>query len=173
MPQNSLLGEKFLNTGIGQVAADVSRELPQGSGGSCLERPAECFVAPAAAQGTRWGPATGAGPLGEQVANTFRGGSYTETVLTQETTLDRAYGGSAGRLGSYWSRTAPTGPLQATMDSALNPAWGNTAQNVATIRVPAGTTIYEGAVAPQGNLLGGGSQVVIPKVNPNWLVPTP
>ena len=59
------------------------------------------------------------------------------------------------------------------MDSALNPAWGNTAKNVATIRVPAGTTIYEGVVAPQGNLLGGGSQVVIPKVNPNWLVPTP
>ena len=32
---------------------------------------------------TRWGPATGAGPLGKEVAATFRGGSYTEMV-TQE-----------------------------------------------------------------------------------------
>jgi hypothetical protein len=128
-------------------------------------------AAPVESASLRWGPTNGAGPLGEQVANTFRGGSYTQTVLNGETTLYRSYGGSAGQLGSYWTRTAPTGPLQATMDSALNPAWGNTAQNVVTIRVPAGTTIYEGFAAPQGNLLGGGSQVYIPKVNPGWIVP--
>ena len=29
-----------------RVSLDVSRELLPGSGGSCLERPAECFVAP-------------------------------------------------------------------------------------------------------------------------------
>lgn len=117
----------------------------------------------------RWGPLNG-GPLRDTVANTFRGGSYTESALSGETTLYRSYGGTAGELGSYWSRTPPAGPLQATMDSALNPAWGNTAQSVSTIRVPAGTTIYEGFAAPQGGLLGGGSQVYIPKVNPNWLV---
>jgi len=124
-----------------------------------------------AAEGTalRWGPLNG-GPLSDAVANTFRGGSYTESALSGETTLYRSYGGTAGELGSYWTRTPPAGPLQATMDSALNPAWGNTAQSVSTIRVPAGTTIYEGFAAPQGGLLGGGSQVYIPKVNPNWLV---
>jgi hypothetical protein len=121
----------------------------------------------------RFGPATGVEPLGESVANTFRGGSYTQSVLGEELTLYRSYGGTAGPLGPYWTRTAPTGPLQATMDSALNPAWGNTAQNMATIRVPAGTTIYEGFAAPQGSLLGGGSQVYIPKVNPSWVVPNP
>jgi len=118
----------------------------------------------------RWGPANGSGPLGETVANTFRSGSYTESAVSQETTLYRSYGGSAGELASYWTRTPPAGPLQSTMDSALNPAWGNTAQSVSTIRVPSGTTIYEGFAAPQGGLLGGGSQVYIPKVNPNWLV---
>jgi RHS repeat-associated protein len=118
----------------------------------------------------RWGPLTGPGPLNDAVANTFRGGSYTESVLSGETTLYRSYGGTAGELGSYWTRTPPAGPLQATMDSALNPAWGNTAQNVSTIVVPRGTTIYEGFAAPQGGLLGGGSQVYIPNVNPNWLV---
>ena len=44
--ENPRLGESFPNAGIGHIAGDVSRELPPGSGGSCLERPAECFVAP-------------------------------------------------------------------------------------------------------------------------------
>ena len=60
----------------------------------------------------RWGPATGAGPLGEKVAGTFRGGSYTEMVTSEATTLYRAYGGAAGELGPYWTRTAPTWPCR-------------------------------------------------------------
>jgi hypothetical protein len=40
--------------------------------------------------------------------------------------------------------------------------------------VPAGTIIYEGYAAEQANalikLLGGGSQVYIPYVDPSWLV---
>jgi len=111
------------------------------------------------------------GPLPAAVANTFRGGSYTATTLSDATTLYRAYGGTAGQLGSYWTRVAPAGPLQATMDLALNPAWGNTAAQVARISVPAGTTIYEGAAAAQGALLGGGSQVFIPAVEASWLLP--
>lgn len=121
----------------------------------------------------RYGP-TNPGPLSEAVANTFRGGSYTATTLAEETTLYRIYGGSAGPMGSYWTRAAPTGPLQAQLDLALIPSWGNTATKVSTIRVPAGSTIYEGFAAPQatgvGELLGGGSQVFVPKVNPGWLV---
>lgn len=123
-----------------------------------------------AASAIRWGPATGAGPLGEGIAATFRGGSYTQMVTQEEIVLFRAYGGKAGELGSYWTRTPPAGPLQARIDSALLPKWGNTAQSVSTIRVPAGTTIYEGFAAPQGSLMGGGSQVYIPKVDPAWAV---
>ena len=123
-----------------------------------------------AAKSVPWNPLNGPGPLGEKVAGTFRSALYTENALSQEATLYRSYGGSAGELGSYWTRTPPAGPLQSTMDSALNPAWGNTAQCVSTISVPSGTTIYEGVAAPQGGLLGGGSQIYIPKVNPNWLV---
>jgi filamentous hemagglutinin len=36
--------------------------------------------------------------------------------------------------------------------------------------VPAGTTVYEGPTAPQGGLVGGGDQTVIPDVNPAWVV---
>jgi len=31
-------------------------------------------------------------------------------------------------------------------------------------------TIYEGAAAAQGGLVGGGNQVYIPKVDPSWVV---
>lgn len=116
------------------------------------------------------------GPLSEAVANTFRGGSYTERTLQSETTLYRVYGGKAGPVGSYWSRTAPSGALQAQLDGAINPAWWNTIERVATARVPAGTTIYEGAAGEQGlagggGLLGGGSQVYLPNVDPAWVTP--
>jgi RHS repeat-associated protein len=115
------------------------------------------------------------GPLADEIAATFRGGSYSSITLSTDVVLYRSWGGRAGELGQYWTRTRPTGPLQSQLDSALDPAWGNTAERVAVIRVPAGTTIYQGAAAPQriaggGSLLGGGSQVFIPHVDPSWLV---
>jgi filamentous hemagglutinin len=70
----------------------------------------------------------------------------------------------------YWTRTPPVGPVQSIVDSALLPQWGNTAINISRIRVPAGTSIYEGAAAAQGGLVGGGSQVVIPKVDAAWIL---
>ena len=61
--------------------------------------------------------------------------------------------------------------MQSTIDLALKPEWGNTAKNVVKINVPAGTTIFEGFAENQGGfLLGGGNQVVIPNVNPNWVI---
>lgn len=123
----------------------------------------------------QFGPHT-EGPLSEGIAATFRGGSYTQRVLQEDTTFYRAYGGKAGPVGSFWSRTPPSGPLQTQLDSALNPAWGNSLEHVAVARVPAGTMVYEGAAASQsitggGLLMGGGNQVYIPKVNPAWVTP--
>ncbi|HET9061022.1 MAG TPA: DUF6531 domain-containing protein [Acidimicrobiales bacterium] len=117
-----------------------------------------------------------AGPLSPGIAATFRGGSYTERVLQEDTTLYRVYGGKAGPVGSFWSADAPTGAFQAQIDGAINPEWGNTIEHVAIARVPAGTTIYEGFAADQplaggGRLLGGGSQVYIPNVDPSWVTP--
>lgn len=64
--------------------------------------------------------------------------------------------------------------MQAQIDSALNPAWGNTVMGISTIQVPAGTLIYEGTAAAWtilgGSLMGGGSQVIIPNTNPAWVV---
>ena len=121
---------------------------------------------------TRYGPMN-PGPLDDATAATFRSGSYTATITSEATTLYRVYGGNAGKLGPYWTRTKPSGPLQSQLDLALVPQWGNTAENVVSIQVPKGTVIYEGAAAPQligvGQILGGGNQVYIPRVDPKWI----
>ena len=110
------------------------------------------------------------GPLPDAVANTFRSGTYSEIVTQGEITLYRAYGGKAGKLGNYWTTTKPKGSLQSIIDSALDQNWGNTATNISTIKVPKGTTIYQGYAAQQGSLVGGGVQVYMPEVNPSWLL---
>jgi hypothetical protein len=64
------------------------------------------------------------------------------------------------------------------LDDALLPSWGNRATSVVEIRVPAGTVVYEGVAGPQpavpggapSALLGGGQQVLIPRVDPGWVV---
>ena len=118
----------------------------------------------------RYGPMS-AGPLPAAISNTFRSASYAEITLSEVTTLYRVYGGTAGQMGAFWTRTAPSGPLQSTIDLALNPQWGNTATKIARIQVPAGTTIFEGTAATQGGLLGGGNQVFIRNVDPAWILP--
>lgn len=74
-------------------------------------------------------------------------------------------------MGQYWTTIKPLGPLQAQIDLALKPEWGNTATQITTIKVPAGQTIYQGAAASQGGAqIGGGSQVFIPRVDPSWVM---
>ena len=68
-------------------------------------------------------------------------------------------------------------PLQSVIDLALDQNWGNTATTVIKAKIPKGTTINEGFAAPQTGkvkqfekLIGGGSQVYIPRVNPDWVI---
>ncbi|MEK9802688.1 MAG: hypothetical protein VW475_04680, partial [Curvibacter sp.] len=113
---------------------------------------------------------TGPGPLGAKVAATFRSGTYTELLAAEPTTLYRVWGGKAGEIGPFWTSTPPSGPLQSTIDSALNKSWGNTAEYVTRIQVPAGTRVFTGVAASQGGLVGGGNQIFILKVDPAWIV---
>ncbi|SMC29643.1 hypothetical protein SAMN02745134_03964, partial [Clostridium acidisoli DSM 12555] len=119
------------------------------------------------------------GPLKQSVAETFTGASYTKTVLTEDTTVYRVYGGDANQAGSYMSRTPQNGGIQSQIDLALKPEWGNSTEYVTEVKVPKGTVIYEGTAAPQtlnetiggtGQLIGGGNQVYIPweELNPKW-----
>jgi LysM repeat protein len=111
------------------------------------------------------------GPLPEGIANTFRSSTYTAEVTQKPTILYRVWGGKAGETGIFWSKTPPAGALQTTIDSAILPEWGNTMANVTKICVPPGVTIYQGAAAAQGALVGGGNQVVIlQEISKSWIV---
>ncbi len=110
------------------------------------------------------------GPLDKDIADTFRSGTYTEKVTTQETTLYRVISDDGNPAGSYLTREKPQGPLQSVIDSALDQNWGNTATRVVEVKIPPGTKLYEGAAASQRGLVGGGNQIYIPKVDPKWVV---
>jgi RHS repeat-associated protein len=118
----------------------------------------------------RWNPINGPGPLMQRVAETFRSGTYVESITTDATVLYRSYSEAERKLGHYWTRTRPSGPLQSVIDNAIDQGWGNRATNVASIRVPPGVRIFEGAAAPQRGLVGGGNQVYLMHVDPGWLV---
>lgn len=114
------------------------------------------------------------GALTDDVARTFKGGQYATRTLDEDLVLYRRWGGEAGELGPYWSRTNYSRTGNARRYSALPP--GNTAENLATIRVPAGTTIHEGRAAAHTawGAPGGGSQVVFDegfRVPRSWVQP--
>lgn len=142
---------------------------------------------------TQWGTVPGRivgeydamrpGPLGDtqnSPAATFSGGRYVAIELDRPVTLYRAYAPETSReLGGFWSQTKPQGMLQAQIDSALRPEWGQMqdapwrvqATRWVEVEVPAGTRIYVGEVANQsfidpntgqgGVWVGGTSQVMI------------
>lgn len=123
--------------------------------------------APQTASVVRHGPLN-PGPLADDVANTFRSGTCNAVRSAEPTTLYRVYSDPARQLGPYWTPTRPSGPTQSIIDSALDPAWGT--QAWVQIRVPGGTTFFEGAAAAQRGLVGGGNQVFLPWVDDAWVV---
>ena len=152
--------EGLLDLAVGGLLAydaSLAARLPRGT-----------VLSSDAAGARRHGPVN-PGPIPTPLAATFRGGAYTSVTLHEPAELYRVYSGDRSRrLGVFWTRTPPSGPGQAQIDLALRPEWGNTAEHVVTIRVPAGTTIYEGAAESQG-LVGGGSQVILLDPDPNWI----
>jgi hypothetical protein len=115
----------------------------------------------------RYGPMD-PGPLEAEVGETFRSASYTARTLARPIDLYRAYSDPDRMLGPYWSRIPPSGPLQARIDSALLPEYGNEATQVIHVQVPSGETIFEGHVAQQRLRLGGGNQVYLLRLDPSW-----
>lgn len=120
--------------------------------------------------------------VGHPVTDTFRSGTYLTHRTSRPLTLYRVSTPGSSELGSYWTAVPPAGPIQSQIDSALQPAWRNTAERITEIRVPAGEVVYEGLAGPQplvpggssaptdSLLLGGGHQVFLPNVPPDWVV---
>ena len=108
------------------------------------------------------------GPLGDgAVAQSFAGGRYSEfTIPEGGMGFDayRVWGGDAKEDGSIYSLTPQNGGIQSMIDLALRPEWGNTAENVTCVSLPAGTVTYVGQSASQGDFyVRGGVQMFVPK----------
>ena len=129
---------------------------------------------------------TNPGPLAELNDHphlNFYGGRYNSRVLTEDTIYYRA-GNSEVPYGRYFVETPPKSVIQVRIDSAVKPYWTNNRtgmwekndlgidisgkskiEKIYTVRVPAGTVIYEGPVAPQGGMYLGGmetNQIFLP-----------
>jgi len=109
--------------------------------------------------------------LPKKLVNTFMGGKYTAVELADDTILYSAGQGSRGP-GQFFSLDAPVSEVQARIDKAIRPTWPDGGISPIDtgfkVKVPAGTTVYIGEVAPQGAFyLGGTNQVVIPR---SWLI---
>jgi RHS repeat-associated protein len=123
------------------------------------------------------------GPLAQlrgNPASNFAGGRYNATILADDLVLYR--GGEAGKpLGQWFTREPPKSVAQVRIDSAVKPQWidpktgvytgSSPIDNVYTVTIPKGTTIYEGPVGYQGGIYLGGpgtNQVFVPEP---WKIP--
>jgi len=127
------------------------------------------------------GPLTDPNNVRGSLASGFFGGKYDEVVLDTDriyyrvATAKEAAGGPT-RLGRWYTESPPLSDMQLQIDSAVKPIWRNPRGEVTgvsppevvmTIRVPKGTRIYLGPVAPQGHAHLGGNdkmQVCIPDI---------
>ena len=91
----------------------------------------------------------------------------------QRTVLDEGevlYGiRDAGSKSLWWTRTRPAGELQWRLDQAVLDIW-NEGTHIETLTVPKGQSLigFEGAARGQGWYLGGGNQLYVPRVPPEW-----
>jgi hypothetical protein len=148
-------------------AADAARGIPGGG----LTEAGQRALAEGDEVVRHWTPLDADRPLAETArGDTFRSSTYDEVRLSEDRLFYRDYSDPNKRLSAFWTRQPSSGPFQSMLDSAILPEWGNRATDTVTIRVPAGTTVYEGPTAPQRSMVGGGDQTVIPEVNPAWVV---
>ena len=114
--------------------------------------------------------------LDARTADSFMDQNYRTVVTTEEITVYRTFGGRADAGGNYATVSPATSRIDAKLDVALLPQWGNTRAYEAKIAIPKGTTINIGKVASQtvpgtGTVLRGGvDQVLLPKDWPlEWI----
>lgn len=165
------------------AARDVDRATPEGRGDTSVPGAPDGNLTDAGHDAVsrgdevvrHWTPLDDNRPLVEsQRGDTFRSSTYDEVRLAEDRLFYHDYSDPANRVRSpFWSREPSSGPFQSMLDNAILPEWGNRATETSVIRVPAGTTVFEGPAGPQGNLLGGANQTVIPKVDPSWEVAAP
>ena len=107
------------------------------------------------------------------IADTFRSSTYLSFKNNDDLVLYRVQSrpySKGDHLGSFWTKEKPLGPIQSTIDSALDPTWGNSGKYWIKAKIPKGTQIFEGRAASQKGFAGGGSQVFVEKTQNTWVV---
>ena len=109
--------------------------------------------------------------LDARTANSFMDQNYRTVVTAEEVTVYRTFGGKADAGGGYATTSPATSRIDAKLDVALSPQWGNTRAYEAKIVIPEDITLNIGKVASQtipgtGTVLpGGADQILLPL---NW-----
>ena len=114
--------------------------------------------------------------LPESLAKTFKDGHYRTVVTNDDICVYRLFGGRADAGGGFATTTKATSRIEAKIEVALLPEWGNSRAYEAKIVVPKGTVLSIGKVASQkisttGTILEGGlDQILLPMDWPlDWI----
>ncbi|WP_231185946.1 hypothetical protein [Streptococcus equi] len=110
------------------------------------------------------------------IADSFTDSHYRTVITGEEITLYRTFGGASDAGGGFVTTVPATNRIQAKIDTALLPEWKNIRQYEAVIKIPKGSQLNIGKVAPQTvkssgtTLIGGGDQVLLPNRWPlEWI----
>ena len=124
---------------------------------------------------------TNPGPLSEFSTTpnrNFYGGRYNKTVLSEDTIFYRA-GNADNPLGQWFTREAPQSRAQVRIDTAVKDIWTNpdgsysgqsAIDKVYKIKIPKGTTIYDGPVGSQGGIYQGGLNKEQTFIDSPWIL---
>ncbi|HEY1057149.1 MAG TPA: RHS repeat-associated core domain-containing protein [Limnobacter sp.] len=126
------------------------------------------------------------GPLAElpgQPAGNFSSGKYNATVLSEDKIYYRGGKGGGGKnaLGQWFNTTPPESVAKVRIDNAVKPQWidPNTlvlqgrspVDAVYAIKIPKGTTVFEGPVGYQGGVYAGGQEMMQTFISKPWSIP--
>ncbi|HIK08075.1 MAG TPA: hypothetical protein IGS40_25895 [Trichormus sp. M33_DOE_039] len=103
-------------------------------------------------------------PLPTEIAVTFLDSKCEAVTLKQPQTFYRYYSSNDNKYGRYLTTDKYKTNVDVIRNLALNQAWGNKATIRLKVTLPAGTTVYQGIVAPQTPTScypGGGQQTFI------------
>jgi hypothetical protein len=103
-------------------------------------------------------------PLPPDIAITFLGSQCKKVKLQMPQTFFRYYSNENNKKGRFLTTDQYQTNVEVITKLALNQAWGNKAEKMLSITLPAGTIVYEGIVAPQNPSScypGGGQQTFI------------
>ncbi|TDL32800.1 transposase [Jeotgalibacillus sp. S-D1] len=112
------------------------------------------------------------------IAESFTDGVYRTVRTNEELIFYRTFGGKARAEGGFVSTLPAQNRIQAKIDAALVPSWGNSKASEAVIRVPKGQILNIGKVEQQftesGTILqGGADQILMPLNWPSeWIIET-